>query len=132
IAVTLEDLGRKTNNENAMILAKALDQANSLYLNNDKSPSRKIGGIDNRGSHFYIALYWAQALAEQDQNLELKAKFSKLAQILGDQESQIIQELSAAQGQSVDIGGYYFADCDKASLAMRPSQTLNEAINSFH
>ncbi|MFM7601590.1 MAG: NADP-dependent isocitrate dehydrogenase, partial [Pseudanabaena sp.] len=103
IAVTLEDLGRKTNNENAMILAKALDQANSLYLNNDKSPSRKIGGIDNRGSHFYIALYWAQALAEQDQNLELKAKFSKLARVLGDKESQIVQELSAAQGQSVDI-----------------------------
>ncbi len=132
IAVTLEDLGRKTNNENAKILAIALDQANSLYLNNDKSPSRKIGGIDNRGSHFYIALYWAQALAEQDQNLELKSKFAELTQILADKESQIIQELSAVQGQSIDIGGYYFADPDKASQAMRPSQILNEAINSFH
>jgi isocitrate dehydrogenase len=132
IAVTLEDLARKTNNENAKILAIALDQANSLYLNNDKSPSRKIGGIDNRGSHFYIALYWAQALAEQDQNLELQSKFAELAQILADKESQIIQELSAVQGQSVDIGGYYFADCDKANQAMRPSQTLNEAINSLH
>ncbi|MEA5489719.1 MULTISPECIES: NADP-dependent isocitrate dehydrogenase [Pseudanabaena] len=132
IAVTLEDLGRKTNNENAKILAIALDQANSLYLNNDKSPSRKIGGIDNRGSHFYIALYWAQALAEQNQNLELQSKFAELAKILADKESQIIQELSAVQGQSVDIGGYYFADCDKASQAMRPSQTLNEAINSLH
>ncbi|OYQ65478.1 isocitrate dehydrogenase (NADP(+)) [Pseudanabaena sp. SR411] len=132
IAVTLEDLGHKTNNENAMILAKALDQANSLYLNNDKSPSRKIGGIDNRGSHFYIALYWAQALAEQNQNLELKSKFAELTQILAEKESQIIQELSAAQGKSVDIGGYYFADCDKASQAMRPSQTLNEVINSLH
>ncbi len=132
IAVTLEDLGRKTNNENAKILAIALDQANSLYLNNDKSPSRKIGGIDNRGSHFYIALYWAQALAEQDQNLELKSKFTELAQILKQKESQIILELSAAQGQSVDIGGYYFADSDKASQALRPSQTLNEAINSLH
>ncbi len=132
IAVTLEDLGRKTNNENAKILANALDQANSLYLNNDKSPSRKIGGIDNRGSHFYIALYWAQALAEQDQNLELKSKFTELAQILKQKESQIILELSAAQGQSVDIGGYYFADSDKASQALRPSQTLNEAINSLH
>ncbi|NMF59579.1 NADP-dependent isocitrate dehydrogenase [Pseudanabaena yagii] len=132
IAVTLEDLGRKTNNENAMILAKALDQANSLYLNNDKSPSRKIGGIDNRGSHFYIALYWAQALAEQNLNLELKSKFAELAQILANKESQIIQELSAVQGQSVDIGGYYFANPDKASQAMRPSQTLNEAINSLH
>ncbi|MFM7886306.1 MAG: NADP-dependent isocitrate dehydrogenase, partial [Pseudanabaena sp.] len=132
IAVTLEDLGRKTNNENVMILAKALDQANSLYLNNDKSPARKIGGIDNRGSHFYIALYWAQALAAQEQNLELKAKFTQLAQTLADQESQILQELSAAQGHSIDIGGYYFADPDKASHAMRPSQTLNAAIDSLH
>ncbi len=132
IAVTLEDLGRKTNNENAKILAIALDQANSLYLNNDKSPSRKIGGLDNRGSHFYIALYWAQALAEQNRNLELKSKFAQLAQILKEKESQILLELSAAQGQSVDIGGYYFADPDKASQAMRPSQTLNTAINSFH
>jgi isocitrate dehydrogenase len=132
IAVTLEDLARKTNNENAKILAIALDQANSLYLNNDKSPSRKIGGIDNRGSHFYIALYWAQALAEQDQNLELQSKFAELAKILAEKESQIIQELSAVQGQSVDIGGYYFADPDKANQAMRPSQTLNEAINSLH
>jgi isocitrate dehydrogenase len=132
IAVTLEDLGRKTNNENAQILAKALDQANSLYLNNDKSPSRKIGGIDNRGSHFYIALYWAQALAEQNQNLELKSKFTQLAQVLTDKENQILLELSAAQGQSIDIGGYYFADPDKASQVMRPSQTLNEAINSLH
>jgi isocitrate dehydrogenase len=132
IAVTLEDLGRKTNNENAKILAIALDQANSLYLNNDKSPSRKIGGIDNRGSHFYIALYWAQALAEQSQNLELKSKFIELAQILKDKESQILLELSAVQGQSVDIGGYYFPDSDKASQALRPSQTLNAAINSLN
>ncbi|MEE3720006.1 NADP-dependent isocitrate dehydrogenase [Tumidithrix elongata RA019] len=132
IAVTLEDLGRKTNNENATILAKALDRANSLYLNNDKSPSRKIGGIDNRGSHFYIALYWAQALAEQSQNLELKSKFAQLAQVLTDKESQILLELSAAQGQSVDIGGYYFADPDQASQAMRPSQTLNESIHALH
>jgi isocitrate dehydrogenase len=132
IAVTLEDLARKTDNKNAKILAESLDQANSLYLNNDKSPSRKIGGIDNRGSHFYIALYWAQALAEQNQNLELQSKFAELAKILADKESQIIQELSAVQGQSVDIGGYYFADPDKANQAMRPSQTLNEAINSLH
>ncbi|HBC43508.1 MAG TPA: NADP-dependent isocitrate dehydrogenase [Pseudanabaena sp.] len=129
IAVTLEDLGRKTNNENAMILAKALDQANSLYLNNDKSPSRKIGGIDNRGSHFYIALYWAQALAEQEQNLELKSKFAELAKLLKEKEDQILSELSAVQGQSVDIGGYYFAEPDKASQAMRPSSTLNAAIS---
>ncbi|MFN6068098.1 MAG: NADP-dependent isocitrate dehydrogenase, partial [Pseudanabaena sp.] len=129
IAVTLEDLSRKTNNENAMILAKALDQANSLYLNNDKSPSRKIGGIDNRGSHFYIVLYWAQALAEQNQNLELKSKFAELAKVLKEKESQILLELSAVQGQSVDIGGYYFAEPDKASQAMRPSSTMNAAIS---
>lgn len=128
IAVTLEDLGRKTNNENALILAKALDKANSLYLNNDKSPSRKVGGIDNRGSHFYIALYWAQALAEQNENLELKARFTKLAQQLADQESQIVTELSAVQGQPVDIGGYYLTNSEKTSQAMRPSQTLNLAI----
>jgi isocitrate dehydrogenase len=132
IAVTLEDLGRKANNHNAKILAEALDQANSLYLNNDKSPSRKIGGIDNRGSHFYIALYWAQALGSQNQNLELKSKFAQLAEILKEKESQILLELNAAQGQSVDIGGYYFADPDKAIQALRPSQTLNEAINSLH
>jgi isocitrate dehydrogenase len=132
IAVTLEDLARKTNNENAKILAIALDQANSLYLNNDKSPSRKIGGIDNRGSHFYIALYWAEALAEQSQNLELKSKFADLAQILKEKESQILLELSADQGQSLDIGGYYFADPDKATQAMRPSQILNAAISSLN
>jgi len=112
-----------------MILAKALDQANSLYLNNDKSPSRKIGGIDNRGSHFYIVLYWAQALAEQNQNLELKSKFAELAKVLKEKESQILLELSAVQGQSVDIGGYYFAEPDKASQAMRPSSTMNAAIS---
>jgi isocitrate dehydrogenase len=131
IAVTLEDLGSKTNNENATILAKTLDKANSLYLNNDKSPSRKIGGIDNRGSHFYIALYWAQALAEQDENLELKARFTQLAQILTEQESQIVAELGAVQGQQVDIDGYYLTNPEKTSQAMRPSQTLNFAIDSL-
>lgn len=131
IAVTLEDLGSKTNNENAKILAKALDKANSLYLNNDKSPSRKIGGIDNRGSHFYIALYWAQALAEQNENLELKARFTQLAQSLAEKESQIVAELSAVQGQQVDIGGYYLTNPEKTAQAMRPSQTLNLAIASL-
>ncbi len=131
IAVTLEDLGSKTNNENATILAKTLDKANSLYLNNDKSPSRKIGGIDNRGSHFYIALYWAQALAEQDENLALKARFTQLAQILTEQESQIVAELGAVQGQQVDIDGYYLTNPEKTSQAMRPSQTLNFAIDSL-
>jgi isocitrate dehydrogenase len=132
ISVTLEDLGRKTNNENAMILAKALDKANNLYLNNDKSPSRQTDGIDNRGSHFYIALYWAQAMAEQHENLELKSKFAQLAQQLTENEPQILAELSSVQDKSVDIGGYYFADPNKASQAMRPSSTFNLAISSLH
>jgi isocitrate dehydrogenase len=131
IAVTLEDLGSKTNNENATILAKTLDKANSLYLNNDKSPSRKIGGIDNRGSHFYIALYWAQALAEQNESLELKARFTQLALRLTEQENQIVAELGAFQGQQVDIGGYYLTNPDKTTQAMRPSQTLNFAIDAL-
>lgn len=128
LAVTLEDLGRKTNNDNALVLAQTLDQANGLYLNNDKSPSRKVGELDNRGSHFYLALYWAQALANQEQNLDLKEKFTPLAQQLTAQSTQILEELQAAQGQPVDIGGYYFADGDQARRAMRPSATFNQAI----
>ncbi|WP_255448005.1 NADP-dependent isocitrate dehydrogenase [Picosynechococcus sp. PCC 11901] len=128
IAVALEDLAQKTGNDNALVLAEALNKANSQYLNNDKSPSRKVGEIDNRGSHFYLAMYWAQALAEQDKNLELKAKFAPLAQALTENQDKIVAELNAAQGQSVDIDGYYFANSEKASQAMRPSETLNQAI----
>ena len=128
IAVALEDLAQKTGNENALVLAEALNKANSQYLNNDKSPSRKVGEIDNRGSHFYLALYWAQALAEQDKNPALKAKFAPLAQALTDNQDKIVAELNAAQSQSVDIDGYYFANSEKASQAMRPSETLNQAI----
>ncbi|MBT9316044.1 NADP-dependent isocitrate dehydrogenase [Leptothoe spongobia] len=128
LAVTLEDMGRKTNNENALILAEALNKANSQYLDNMKSPSRKVHEIDNRGSHFYLAMYWAQALAEQDQNRDLKAKFTKLAQYLSENEAKIVGELNAAQGKSVDIGGYYLTDVEKTSQAMRPSETLNTAL----
>ncbi|ANV83872.1 isocitrate dehydrogenase, NADP-dependent [Picosynechococcus sp. PCC 7003] len=128
IAVALEDLAQKTGNENALILAEALNKANSQYLNNDKSPSRKVGEIDNRGSHFYLAMYWAQALAEQDKNPALKAKFAPLAQALTDNQDKIVAELNGAQGQAVDIDGYYFASSEKASQAMRPSETLNQAI----
>lgn len=130
LAVTLEDVGRKTNNENALILAEALNKANSQYLQNAKAPSRKVHELDNRGSHFYLAMYWAQALAEQDKNLELKAKFTKLAQQLRENESNILSELNSAQGNPVDIGGYYLADVEKISLAMRPSTTLNTALES--
>lgn len=128
IAVTLEDLARKTDNENALILADALNTANSKYLNNDKSPSRKVGEIDNRGSHFYLAMYWAEAIATQDKNPELKAKFAKLAEVLTANESKIVEELNAVQGNSVEIGGYYISDPKKTSKAMRPSETLNGAI----
>jgi isocitrate dehydrogenase len=130
LAVALEDLGHKTNNENALILSEALNQANSQYLENAKSPSSKVHEIDNRGSHFYLALYWAQALAEQDRNVELKAKFAQLAQQLSESEETIQNELNAAQGSPVDIGGYYHCNPEKASKAMRPSPTLNAALAS--
>lgn len=130
LAVTLEDMGRKTNNENALILAETLNKANSLYLDHGKSPSRKVHELDNRGSHFYLAMYWAQALAQQDKNGELKAKFAKLAQYLREHEAKIVGELNAAQGKPMDIGGYYLTDAEKTSGAMRPSETLNAALAS--
>lgn len=131
IAVSLEDLGKKTHNEKAKILAKTLDEATAVFLENDKSPSRKSGELDNRGSHFYLAMYWAQALAAQNDDAELKAKFSTLAKYLTENEAQIISELNAAQGHHVDIGGYYHPDLEKVSKAMRPSETLNKAIDSL-
>ena len=131
IAVTLEELGRKTNNEKALVLAETLNQATSQLLDNDKSPARKVHELDNRGSHFYLTLYWAQALAAQDKNNELKAEFTALAQQLSEQESAIVDELKAMQGSPVDIGGYYLLDADKVSKAMRPSEAFTGAIASF-
>ncbi len=128
LAVTLEEVGHKTHNQRALVLAAALNQANGQYLANAKSPSRKVNELDNRGSHFYLALYWAQALAAQDQDAALKTQFTKLAQQLSDQEATILDELNASQGQPVDIGGYYLADAAKVSQAMRPSTTLNDAL----
>jgi len=130
-AVSLEDLGLKTNNEKAKILAKTLDDATATFLDNDKSPSRKSGEIDNRGSHFYLAMYWAQALAAQDDDAELKAKFSSLAETLAANEKAIMQEMNTSQGHAVDVGGYYNPDVDKVTAAMRPSATLNSVIDSF-
>lgn len=130
LAVALEDLGNKADNENALLLAEALHKANSQYLENAKSPSRKVNELDNRGSHFYLAMYWAQAVAEQDKNVELKEKFAQLAQQLSDNEETILAELLAAQGSPVDIGGYYYPDVEKTSKAMRPSATLNAALAS--
>jgi len=128
LAVTLEELGRKNNNEKAIVLAEALNKATSQLLDNDKSPSRKVGELDNRGSHFYLTLYWAQAIATQNKDPELKDKFSALAQQLSAQEETIVNELNAAQGSAVDIGGYYSTDREKVAQMMRPSQSLNEAI----
>ncbi|WP_448141395.1 NADP-dependent isocitrate dehydrogenase [Stenotrophomonas sepilia] len=131
LAASLEHLGNRYDNAAARVLAKALDEANGQFLDNDKSPSRKLGGIDNRGSHFYIALYWAQALAAQDEDAALKARFAPLAKALTDNEQKIVDELIAVQGKAVDIGGYYRPDVAKASKAMRPSATFNAALEQL-
>lgn len=131
LAVSLEHLGETNSNKKALLLAKTLDEATTKFLLNDKSPSRKVGEIDNRGSHFYLAMYWAQALAEQSEDAELKTVFAPLAKILTEQEQAIMSELNAAQGAPVDLDGYYFPDDHKAAEAMRPSKLLNEAIASI-
>jgi len=131
LAVSIEELAQKTGNEKAMVLAKALDQANSRFLNNNKSPSRKTGELDTRGSHFYLAMYWAQALAEQDDNKELQQTFQPVAEQLTANESKIVEELNAVQGKAVDIGGYYRPEKELASKVMRPSATFNSIIDSL-
>ena len=128
LAASLEHLGNAYGNAKAAVLAKTLDQANGQFLDSNKSPSRKVGQLDNRGSHFYLALYWAQALAAQSEDLELQAQFANLAKVLSDNEEKIVAELNEVQGKSVDIGGYYHADPQLTSQAMRPSATLNAAI----
>ncbi|KRG68239.1 isocitrate dehydrogenase [Stenotrophomonas terrae] len=131
LAASLEHLGQRYDNKGAAVLANALDAANGKFLDNDKSPSRKLGGIDNRGSHFYLAMYWAQAMAEQNDDAGLKARFAPLAEALTSNEQKIVDELAAVQGKPVDIGGYYRPDLAKAGPAMRPSATLNAAIASL-
>ncbi|WP_095192706.1 NADP-dependent isocitrate dehydrogenase [Pseudomonas sp. Irchel 3A7] len=128
LAASLEHLGVTYNNPKALVLAKTLDQATGQFLDNNKSPSRKVGNIDNRGSHFYLALYWAQALAAQSEDTALQAQFATLAKTLTENEATIVAELNAVQGKPVDIGGYYHADAELISKAMRPSATLNAAI----
>ena len=125
LAVSLEDYANKTNNAKAMVIAKALDSANSQYLASNKSPSRKVNELDNRGSHFYLGMYWVQALALQDEDADLKAKFAPIAEQMSSQEDTIVNELNAVQGVAVDMGGYYHPDDAKLSKAMRPSETLN-------
>jgi isocitrate dehydrogenase len=130
LAVSIEDLARKTDNAKAMIVAKALDVANGRFLESNKSPSRKVNELDNRGSHFYLALYWAQAMAAQDDDEALKDLFSPLADKLMESEVEIIGELNAAQGSPVDIGGYYHPDPSLTAAAMRPSESLNKILAS--
>jgi isocitrate dehydrogenase len=131
LAVSLEELADKTGSSKTAALAAALNVANGQFLDNDKSPSRKVGELDNRGSHFYLALYWAQALAAQTDNAELQAKFAPVALQLSEKESVIIAELNGSQGKPVHIGGYYHPDAALMSTAMRPSATLNSLIDSI-
>ncbi|WP_329466606.1 NADP-dependent isocitrate dehydrogenase [Streptomyces sp. NBC_01431] len=128
LAVSFEHLATTTGNARAQILADTLDRATGTFLNEDKSPSRKLGGIDNRGSHFYLALYWAQELAKQTEDTQLAQAFAALATTLSEQEQTIVDELIAVQGSPVDIGGYYQPDAAKASAVMRPSKAFNQAI----
>ncbi len=128
LAVSLEHLGETFGNPKAKVLGAALDKATEKLLNENKSPTRRLGGIDNRGSHFYIALYWAEALAAQDDDAELKAHFAPIAEQLAANEQKIVDELNGVQGSPVDLGGYYQPDAAKASAAMRPSATLNGII----
>ncbi|KLI09719.1 isocitrate dehydrogenase [Mycolicibacterium conceptionense] len=128
LGASLEDLGNKTDNDKAKVLAHALDTATGKLLDENKSPSRKTGELDNRGSQFYLALYWAQALAEQTEDKELAAHFAPLAKSLGEHEQAIVSELNAAQGKPADIGGYYYPDPEKTAAVMRPSKTLNDTL----
>ena len=130
LAVSLEDIGLKTGNKKATILAKTLDEATGVLLEHNKAPSRRTGELDNRGSHLYLTLYWAQALAGQTEDPELRAHFGPLAEALSAKEEKILQELSAVQGKPVDIGGYYCTDPEKTKAVMRPSKTFNEALDA--
>ncbi|MDT5191153.1 MAG: isocitrate dehydrogenase [Mycobacterium sp.] len=128
LAVSLEDLGKKTDNPRAKLLAKTLDAATGKLLDNNKNPSRKTGELDNRGSQFYLAMYWALELAAQTEDKELAEHFAPLAKSLAENEDAIVAELNEVQGDSVDIGGYYYPDAEKTAAVMRPSKTFNEAL----
>jgi isocitrate dehydrogenase len=128
---SLEHVAARTKSPTVQILADTLDQAVAKFLDENKSPARKVGQIDNRGSHFYLALYWAEALAAQTKDAELKARFEKIAKQLGDAAQKIDAELIAAQGKPLDLGGYYRPDPKKTAAAMRPSPTLNAIIDAL-
>ena len=131
LAVSIEELGRKSGNDRALILAAALDTANGRMLSENRSPSRKAGELDNRGSHYYLATYWARALAEQTDDAELAQKFAAVADALESQEATIIAELTDIQGQPADIGGYYRPDVARAAAAMRPSASFNAIVDAM-
>jgi isocitrate dehydrogenase len=130
LAVSLEDLGIKTGSQKAKILARTLDAATGKLLDNNKGPSPKTGQLDNRGSQFYLAMYWAQELAAQTDDAELQAHFAPLAKTLAQNEARIVEELNSVQGKPADIGGYYFPDPQKVSAVMRPSATFNAALEA--
>ena len=129
LAVSLDHYADFTNNEKARVVGEALDDATEKLLQNKKGPSRKVNELDNRGSHFYLALYWAEALANQDKNADLKEEFSEIFKALEKNESKIIEELNTIQGNSIDIVGYYYPNEASTSSAMRPSKTLNTILN---
>jgi isocitrate dehydrogenase len=131
LAVSLEELGTKTGNAKLKVVAQCLDEATGKFLNTNKNPSRKVKEIDNRGSHFYLALYWAQALAAQSENAELQSEFSQLAATLAENEAKINQEMIDCQGTPVDIGGYYHPNWALIEKAMRPSETFNNALDKL-
>ena len=131
LAASLEHLGSRYGSAEVDVLAKTLDKANGKFLDNNKSPARKVGELDNRGSHFYLAMYWAQAMAEQNDDAALKAKFAPLAKALTENETKIVGELNGAQGKPVDIHGYYHPDISLVSKAMRPSETFNAALSAL-
>ena len=128
LGASLEDLGNKTGDKRTMLLAKTLDSATGKLLDNNKNPSRKVGELDNRGSQFYLAKYWAEELAAQSDDKELAEHFAPLAKTLADNEDAIVSELNEVQGAAVEIGGYYYPDSEKTTAVMRPSKTLNNAL----
>jgi isocitrate dehydrogenase len=130
LAASFEHMADTTGDAKARVLAKTLDQASATYLMNDKGPARKVGGIDNRGSHYYLALYWAQSIAAQSDDAALAARFAPIAKAMTEGEPKIVAELIACQGKPVDLGGYYRPDSKKAASALRPSTTLNAIIDA--
>jgi isocitrate dehydrogenase len=131
LAISLEHLGTTNNNSKALILAETLDKATDTFLDNKKSPSRKVGELDNRGSHFYLAMYWAQELAKQEKDAALKNTFTKVANDFISNEETIIKELNKIQGNAVNIGGYYLPYDTLANTAMRPNTVLNDILNAI-